>query len=74
MLDPLGERQRVLRDVGQVDVDLVDAAILDQRLMWMVPLVYLIVKGAGAVSLDRLLVTMSMKNGWRARPMMQAAQ
>ena len=50
-----------------------DAAILDQRLMWMVPLVYLIVKGAGAVSLDQLLVTMSMKTGWRARPMMQAA-
>lgn len=32
-----------------------DAVILDQRLMWLVPLVFLIVKGAGAVSLDNLL-------------------
>jgi putative oxidoreductase len=32
-----------------------DAAIVDQRLLWLVPLVYLVVKGAGAVSLDQLL-------------------
>jgi putative oxidoreductase len=31
-----------------------DAAILDQRLMWLVPLVYLVIKGAGAISLDGL--------------------
>ena len=36
-----------------------DAAILDQRLLWVFPLVYVAVKGAGAVSLDALL--------WRAR-------
>lgn len=50
-----------------------DAAILDQRLMWMVPLVYLIVRGAGAISLDRLLMSMSLKNGLRTRPTLQAA-
>lgn len=33
-----------------------DSAIMDQRLMWMVPLVYLVVKGAGAVSLDRIFL------------------
>ena len=32
-----------------------DAAIADQRLLWMVPLVYLVIKGAGAVSVDALL-------------------
>lgn len=32
-----------------------DSAILDQRLLWLVPLVYLAVRGAGAVSLDGLL-------------------
>lgn len=31
-----------------------DAVILDQRLLWIFPLVYVAVKGAGAVSLDRL--------------------
>ena len=36
-----------------------DAAILDQRLLWVFPLVYIVVKGAGAVSLDALL--------WRTR-------
>lgn len=36
-----------------------DAAILDQRLLWVFPLVYIVVKGAGAVSLDALL--------WRVR-------
>lgn len=33
-----------------------DAAILDQRTLWIFLLVYLVVKGAGALSLDRLLV------------------
>ncbi|NJR14159.1 MAG: DoxX family protein [Phyllobacteriaceae bacterium] len=32
-----------------------DAAILDQRLMWFVPLVLLVIQGAGAISLDHLL-------------------
>lgn len=31
------------------------APIADQRLLWLVPLTYLVVKGAGAVSLDALL-------------------
>ena len=43
-----------------------DAAILDQRLMWMVPLVYLVVKGAGAVSLDRVLA--GMRGGQTLQP------
>lgn len=50
-----------------------DSLILDQRLMWMVPLVYLVVRGAGAVSLDHLLVTMSRRNGLRRRSAMQPA-
>ena len=33
-----------------------DAAIADQRLLWAFPLVYLLIRGAGAISLDRLLV------------------
>ena len=32
-----------------------DAAIFDQRLLWVVPLVFLVIKGAGAASLDALL-------------------
>ena len=32
-----------------------DAVIVDQRTLWLVPLVYLVVKGAGALSLDHLL-------------------
>ena len=32
-----------------------DAAIFDQRLLWILPLVFLIIKGAGLVSLDALL-------------------
>ncbi len=32
-----------------------DSAIADQRLLWMMPLVYLVVKGAGGVSIDHLL-------------------
>lgn len=31
-----------------------DAVIMDQRLLWLFPLVYLVVKGAGVVSLDWL--------------------
>jgi putative oxidoreductase len=32
-----------------------DAAILDQRLMWVTVLVFLVIKGAGAISLDAIL-------------------
>lgn len=32
-----------------------DAVILDQRLLWVFPLVYIAMKGAGAVSLDAIL-------------------
>ncbi len=32
-----------------------DSVIADQRLLWLMPLVYLVVKGAGAISLDHLL-------------------
>ncbi|WP_176082855.1 DoxX family protein [Martelella sp. HB161492] len=35
-----------------------DAVILDQRLLWTIPLVQLAFYGAGAVSLDRLLATL----------------
>lgn len=31
------------------------AIIFDQRLLWMFPLIYLVVKGAGAISLDALI-------------------
>ena len=34
-----------------------DSVILDQRLLWTFPLVYLAVKGAGWLSLDKLLCT-----------------
>lgn len=34
-----------------------DSAILDQRLLWIFPLCYLAVKGAGLISLDKLLCT-----------------
>lgn len=34
-----------------------DSVILDQRLLWIFPLAYLVVKGAGLLSLDKLLCT-----------------
>jgi putative oxidoreductase len=34
-----------------------DSVILDQRLLWIFPLTYLAVKGAGLLSLDKLLCT-----------------
>lgn len=39
-----------------------DSVILDQRLLWMFPLVYVAVKGAGAVSLDRLAAGAWLRN------------
>lgn len=35
-----------------------DSVILDQRLLWIFPLAYLVVKGAGLLSLDKLLWTL----------------
>jgi putative oxidoreductase len=35
-----------------------DSVILDQRLLWIFPLAYLAVKGAGLLSLDKLLCTL----------------
>ncbi len=43
------------RTIGALFDRLPDAAIVDQRTLWAVPLVYLVVKGAGALSLDHLL-------------------
>jgi putative oxidoreductase len=43
------------RTIGALFDRFPDAAILDQRTLWLVPLVYLIAKGAGAISLDHLL-------------------
>jgi putative oxidoreductase len=38
-----------------------DSVILDQRLLWIFPLAYLVVKGAGMLSLDKLLCTIWTK-------------
>ncbi|KPF46577.1 DoxX family protein [Rhizobium sp. AAP43] len=35
-----------------------DSVILDQRLLWVFPLLYLAVKGAGFISLDKILRTL----------------
>jgi putative oxidoreductase len=43
------------RTIGALFDRFSDAAIVDQRTLWLVPLVYLIVKGAGAISLDHVL-------------------
>ena len=40
-----------------------DALILDQRLLWGFLLVYLVVRGAGAVSVDRLLLGGAKRSG-----------
>lgn len=39
-----------------------DSVILDQRLLWVFPLVYVALKGAGSVSLDRLAAGAWMRN------------
>jgi putative oxidoreductase len=41
--------------VGALFDRFADSVIIDQRTLWLVPLVYLVAKGAGAVSLDHLL-------------------
>ena len=43
------------RTIGALFDRFPDAAIVDQRTLWLVPLLYLVVKGAGALSLDHLL-------------------
>ncbi|MFY0681312.1 MAG: DoxX family membrane protein [Thalassovita sp.] len=45
-----------------------DSVILDQRGFWMLALLVLIIKGAGPLSLDRLLLS---KSGTSARPVSQ---
>lgn len=40
------------KSIGAMFDRIQDAVIADQRLLWMFPLVYLAIKGAGAVSLD----------------------
>lgn len=41
--------------VGSLFDKIHDSPILDQRLLWLFLLLYLLVKGAGAISIDRLL-------------------
>jgi len=43
-------------DVGALFDRVQDSVIADQRLLWVLPLVYLVLYGAGSVSLDRLMV------------------
>ena len=43
------------KTIGALFDRFADSAIVDQRTLWLVPLVYLVVKGAGAISLDHLL-------------------
>ena len=43
------------KTMGMVFDRFQDGVILDQRLLWIFPLVYLVIKGAGAVSADALL-------------------
>lgn len=45
-----------------------NSVIVDQRTLWLMPLVYLVVKGAGAVSLDGVLVRLlaTAQSGRRA--------
>ena len=39
-----------------------DGLIADQRLLWIFPLVYLAIRGAGAISVDRLLTGMRARS------------
>jgi putative oxidoreductase len=43
------------KSIGAMFDRVQNAVIYDQRLLWVFPLVYLAVKGGGAVSLDALL-------------------
>lgn len=44
-----------------------DSLILDQRLLWIFPLTYLAVKGAGWLSVDRLLIALSYRRDTEQR-------
>ena len=47
--------QRQRREPAHVDDTRLDAVILDQRALWFFLLITLVIKGAGPLSLDRLL-------------------
>jgi putative oxidoreductase len=41
-----------------------DATILDQRALWIFPLAYLVIRGAGAISLDYLFAGRRSSNAY----------
>ncbi|MBI1384593.1 MAG: DoxX family membrane protein [Rhizobiales bacterium] len=41
-----------------------DSPIADQRLLWALPLIYLVLRGPGAISLDGLLGGLVKRNAW----------
>lgn len=43
------------KTIGALFDRIQDGVIADQRLLWIFPLIYLIIKGAGAISVDGLL-------------------
>ncbi|MEH6548177.1 MAG: DoxX family protein, partial [Sneathiella sp.] len=45
------------KTIGQLFDRVQDGVILDQRLLWMFPLIYLVVKGPGLISLDQVLAS-----------------
>jgi putative oxidoreductase len=47
--------------IGEVFDRIQDAAISDQRLLWCFPLVYLLIKGSGVLSLDAILGSLLRK-------------
>ncbi len=50
------------KTIGELFDRVQDSAIADQRLLWMFPLGYLVIKGPGLVSLDALLGGLIRKN------------
>ncbi|MGL3607067.1 DoxX family protein [Rhizobium sp. G187] len=51
--------------IGELFDRFPDSVILDQRLLWVFPLFYLTVKGAGFISLDKILCTLWTRSGNR---------
>ncbi|USG62555.1 DoxX family protein [Sneathiella marina] len=45
------------KTIGQLFDRVQDSVIMDQRLLWMFPLIYLVVKGPGLISLDQIFVS-----------------
>ncbi|MEH6525122.1 MAG: DoxX family membrane protein [Sneathiella sp.] len=45
------------KTIGQLFDRVQDGVILDQRLLWMFPLIYLVVKGPGLISLDQVFAS-----------------